>query len=87
MPKGISQEAPSNHASGSQYRREGDTVHGWCDLVCEGTGKRGNVVAKELWDGNVDIFWQKKAWVNTEVMKQIARKFVRHKINVHGEDI
>ena len=53
----------------------------------KGTGERSNRVEKEFWDNNVEIFWQKKAWVDTEVMNKIARKFVEHKIEIHGEDV
>lgn len=66
---------------------EGDDRDGWCDLVCKGTGKRIKDAEKELWDEDVDVFWQSKAWVDKVVMLEIAKKFVRRKIAKHGEDV
>lgn len=62
----------------------GDKAQGWCDLVCKGTGKRINSAEKELWDEDVKIFWQDKAWVDKHVMRELARRFVKHKLKVHG---
>ena len=59
----------------------------WVDLVCKGLGKRIRRAEKDLWNGNVGMFWQKNAWVDTEVMIQLAEKFVRHKNEMHGEDV
>ena len=42
---------------------------------------------KGLYDNNVDMFWQKKAWVDKEVMMKIATKFVDRKNEKHGEDV
>mmetsp|Transcript_14392 Transcript_14392/g.16750 ORF Transcript_14392/g.16750 Transcript_14392/m.16750 type:complete len:112 (-) Transcript_14392:56-391(-) len=41
---------------------EGDDRDGWCDLVCKGTGQRIKDAEKELWDEDVDVFWQSKAF-------------------------
>ena len=60
--------------------------HGWVDLVCKGTGKRIKQAEKELWNTNVDVYWQKNAWVDTTVMEQIAQKFVCHKNKIHGKE-
>ena len=64
----------------------GSDKQGWVDLVCKGRGMRIRQAEKELWDKYVDVFWQKNAWVDTEVMKKLAEKFVRMKINLHGAD-
>ena len=58
---------------------EGEKGHGWYDLVCRGTGTRINQGEKELWNDNVKMYWQKKAWVDNVVMRQLARRFVEHK--------
>ena len=63
---------------------KGELSNGWCDLVCKGTGKRIKQAEKDLWNDDVDIFWQKKAWVDKLVMREIAEKFVRRKIKKHG---
>ena len=42
---------------------------------------------KALWDDDVKVFWQKKAWVDKHVMKDLAIRFVDHKKKVHGEDL
>ena len=60
--------------------------HGWVDLVCKGKGKRIKQSEKDLWNKNVDVFWQKNAWVDTEVMEKLANKFVEHKNKVHGKN-
>ena len=52
---------------------KGENAHGWCDLVCKGTGKRINTAEKALWDERVKVFWQDKAWVDSVVMRDIAR--------------
>ena len=33
------------------------------------------------------VFWQKKAWVDKVVMRELAERFVKHKKYVHGEDV
>ena len=60
---------------------------GWCDIVTKGTGKRIRAAENELYDNKVDMFWQKKAWVDNEVMMKVARKFVNCKNEKHGEDV
>ena len=59
---------------------------GWVDLVCKGTGKRVRQTEKELWDARVSVYFQKNAWVDTEVMKQLATKFVNFKTEKYGPD-
>ena len=38
----------------------GDKAHGWCDMVCRGTGKRVSQVEKNLYDNYISVFWQSK---------------------------
>mmetsp|Transcript_15361 Transcript_15361/g.28931 ORF Transcript_15361/g.28931 Transcript_15361/m.28931 type:complete len:660 (+) Transcript_15361:59-2038(+) len=66
---------------------KGDLAHGWCDLVCKGTGTRVSNIEKELWNDDVKVSWQPNAWVDTMVMKDIAHHFVAEKINKHGLDV
>ena len=33
------------------------------------------------------VFWQKKAWVDKVVMRELAEQFVKHKKYAHGEDV
>jgi hypothetical protein len=65
----------------------GPNAHGWCDLVCKGTGTRIPAAEKDLWDKDIKMFWQQKAWVDSAVMRQLAHLFVAHKKEVHGEDV
>ena len=61
----------------------GNDSHGWCDLVCRGTGRRISTGEKVLWDKNVQVFWQKKAWVDKFVMRNLAIRFVELKTLKH----
>ena len=45
---------------------------GWVDLVCKGKGMQIRQAEKDLWDEDVDVFWQTNAWVDTEVMKKLV---------------
>ena len=36
---------------------------------------------------DVDVFWQKKAWVDKFVMRDLATRFVEKKNAKHGEDV
>ena len=38
-----------------------DKAHGWCDMVCRGTGKRISEADKEFYHKDVEVFWQSKA--------------------------
>ena len=62
----------------------GDKGHGWCDLVCRGTGRRISMGERELWHEDVRVFWQKKAWVDKYVIRDLAVRFVDFKIQKHG---
>ena len=39
----------------------------------------------ELLDDRVNIFCQNKTGVHSAVMRNLARRFVEHKVAVHGE--
>ena len=81
---------------GEQYRKRQYTMHviinsgsgadkqGWVYLVCKGKVMQIRQDEKYLWDKDVDVFWQMSALINTEVMKKLAEKFVRMKIELHG---
>ena len=59
---------------------------GWLDLVCKGTRKRVRQDEKDLQNKRVDVYFQKNAWVNTEVMKDIAAKFIMFKVQNYRAD-
>ena len=61
--------------------------YGWCDLVCGGKGVRISAGEKAMCSGNINLFWQEKAWVDKHVMRELARKFVAHKNEAHGENV
>ena len=65
----------------------GERAHGWVDLVCKGTGTRIRDAEKALWDERVSVYWQKNAWVDNAVMEELARRFVRRKIEKHGKEV
>ena len=57
---------------------------GCANLVCKGTRKRARQVEKDLRDKRVDAYFQKNAQVDTKVMRDIAAKFVRFKVQNYG---
>ena len=61
--------------------------HGWNDLVCKIAGERTRKVKRALYDENVQVFWQKRGWVDKVVARDFAEKFVEHKKGKHGENI
>jgi len=65
----------------------GDKAHGWCNVVCRGTVKRISKAEKNLYDNDVNVFWQPKAWVDSVVMRKLAERFVAEKNSKHGEDV
>ena len=42
---------------------------------------------KESWYKDVGVFWQNKKWVDSVVMRDLARKFFAYNIEVHGEGV
>ena len=64
----------------------GGTGNGYIDLICRGQGKRVSQVEKEAYNTKVNVRWQKKAWVDREVMIDIAKSFVLFKREKHGDD-
>ena len=42
---------------------------------------------KSCWGDRVKVFWQNNAWVDSLVMRDLARRFYEHKVAVHGEDV
>ena len=54
--------------------------HTWVDLVSKGTDTRIKREEVVRYNESVNIFWQKKAWVDGHVMMKLARKFVREKV-------
>ena len=60
-------------------------AHGICELVVRGKGLRIDQGEKALWNPNVNVFWQEKAWVDSKVMRELAHSFVSHKTSAHGD--
>ena len=58
---------------------KGDKAHGWCELVCRGTGKRIAQAETDLYDEDIEVFWQPKAWVDKVIMRNLAERFVMEK--------
>ena len=56
-------------------------------MVCRGTGKRISKAEKNLYDNDVNVFWQPKAWVDSVVMRKLAERFVAEKNSKHGKDV
>ena len=59
---------------------------GWVDLVCKGTSWRIRQTERELWGKRVGIYFQKYPWVDTEVTKELAKKFVKFKTQTYSAD-
>ena len=60
--------------------------HAWVDLVSKGTGTRIKDTERSRYHKSVDMYWQKNAWVDRNVMLDLARKFVREKVKHHGNE-
>lgn len=43
-------------------------------------------IERDTYDQNINMHWQKKVWVDREVMIEIARKFTVFKRNKHVDD-
>ena len=65
---------------------KGDKAHRWCDLVCRGAGKRIAQAETDLYDEDIEVFWQPKVWVDKVVTRNLAERFVMEKTQVHGGD-
>jgi hypothetical protein len=63
-----------------------ETAQGYIDLICRGSGTRISRLEKESYNSEVNVRWQKNAWVDRPVMIQIARTFVEFKRAKHGDD-
>ena len=51
----------------------GNKDYVWCGFFCKGTCKQINRGEKELWDDRVKVFWQKKVWFDSVVMRDLVR--------------
>ena len=65
---------------------DGNSRHGWVDLVNKGQGKRISQEEKARYNSKIDMFWQKNAWVDTNVMVELAKKFVQEKKQRDGNE-
>ena len=55
-------------------------------MICRGKGTRISQIERDAYHQDVNVCWQKKAWVDREVMIEIARRFVEFKQEKHGDD-
>ena len=64
----------------------GDKRDGYTVLIAKGkfNGRR-KIIEKNAWNKKVKMLFQINAWVDTEVMVQIAKDFVEHVRRVHGD--
>ena len=56
----------------------GDTpenTHGYVDIICHGKGTRISRIEKDSYNPLINVRCQNKAWVDREVMLEIARTF------------
>ena len=63
---------------------KGDKRGGFVDIVYRGKGLRITNAEKCQWDERVKVFWQKNAWVDKDVMREMANRFVTYKRERHG---
>jgi hypothetical protein len=56
---------------------KGDQARGMCELVFRGKGLRINQGEKAVWNPNVKVFWQDKAWVESKVMRELLIVLLR----------
>ena len=47
----------------------GDKSHEWCDMVCGVTVKMIQEAEKNVYDDDIHVFGQKKAWIDKVVMR------------------
>ena len=64
----------------------GEAKAGWVDLISKGKGARIKKEEVTRYHQDVDMFWQKNARVDTQVMIKLANKFVSFKKKKHGDD-
>ena len=57
----------------------------WCDIIFKGTETGILSSEKERRDKSVDLFWQKKVWVVSVVIRDLDQNSVAHNNEVHGE--
>ena len=61
------------------FRPEGEQPK--VSIIFWGKGNRHSKIEKESWDLNVDVYFQTKAWANTEFCVEWAQKTLKHATN------
>ena len=82
---GLNKRQYSAHVFINAGNKEENT-HGYIDLICRGKGVRITQLEKDSYNPNINVRWQQKAWVDREVMIDIANNFVEFKKEKHGDD-
>ena len=67
--------------------REGDKRDGYTVLIHKGKhkGSRRTAIEKNVWNKKVPILFQKNAWVDTDIAKELATDFAEYKHKKHGD--
>ena len=68
--------------------RKGNKRDGYTVLICEGKHKGGGrctAIEKNIWSKKVPVLFQKNAWVDTGIAKELATDFAEHKRKKHGD--
>jgi hypothetical protein len=62
----------------------GDKADGYIDMIARGKGTRISRAEKQAWHEEVNVCWQKCAWVDRPVMLEIAKSFAAHVKEKHA---
>lgn len=63
---------------------DGADADGYIDMIARGKGTRISAAEKAAWNTEVNVLWQKCAWVDRPIMLQIAETFGEHVKAKHG---
>jgi len=92
--KGAHVKAPSDALRKRQFTMhvicnagEGDERYGYTALTCKGKHKGGRrtAIEKNAWNKKIPVLFQKNAWVDADIAKELAADFVQHKRKKHGD--
>ena len=72
---GLNKRQYSAHVFINAGNKEENT-HGYIDLICRGKGVCITQLEKDSYNPNINVRWQQKAWVDREIMIDIAKDFV-----------
>ena len=65
---------------------EGGERDGYTELMCKGKQKgRRTAIEKNAWNKKIPVLFQKNAWVDADIAKELAADFVQHERKKHGD--